>query len=440
MVLTSESGFAAGPVPLYHNKASKGAYYMSRVERAAAAESAAAEKKTKKKKKRKKSSKGLWVFVLILALLVGLGGWYTLQLRPVDPGNEDPVVVEIPPGSGASYIVDILDGAGLVRNRFCAKINARIGFYKDLQANTYIFNKGMSFPKMMRVMSTGDFDYISKESVEVKDGARLEQVAAAMAEKLPFTAEEIMAKWSDRDYVNELIGKYWFLTDEILSDDVMYPLEGYLYADTYFVTADMTIEDFTEMCLDSMQEQLDSRKALIDDSGWTVHQFLTLSSIVTKEARADDQAKVAGVFINRLNKDMSLGSDVTVCYIFQEDRVELKQSQLDSDNPYNTRKFAGLPPGPICQVVGNAMDAVLNYEKSDNLFFFADEDGTVHYYKDQESFEQGIEDEGLLKDSDSEEGSSESSGEEASGQESSGEEASGEETSGEGSSEEEIKG
>ena len=403
---------------------------MSRVERAAARE-AASTKKVKRKKK--KSGKGIWLFVLLLAILVGFGGWYTFQLRPVDPGNEDPVVVEIPSGSGASYIVDILDGAGLVRNRTCAKINARIGGYNDLQANTYIFNKGMSFPKMMKVINTGDFDYISKESVEVKDGARLEQVAAAMAEQLPFTSEEILAKWSDKAYVSELIGKYWFLTDEILGDDVMYPLEGYLYADTYFVTADMTIEKFTEMCLDRMQEELDSRKDKIDASGWTVHQFLTLTSIVTKEARAEDQAKVAGVFMNRLSSDMSLGSDVTVCYIFQEDRVELKQSQLDSDNPYNTRKFAGLPPGPICQVVGEAMDAVLNYEKSDNLFFFADEDGTVHYYRDQESFEQGIEDEGLLKDSDSEEGSSESSG-------ASGEEAASEEASDEVSSDEEIKG
>ena len=157
------------------------------------------------------------------------------------------------------------------------------------------------------------------------------------------------------------------------------------------------------MCLDRMDEELTQRKEAIEKSGFSVHEFLTLTSIVTKEARAEDQAKVAGVFINRLDEGISLGSDVTVCYIYNEDRVELKQSQLDSDNPYNTRKFAGMPPGPICQVIGDAMDAVLNYEKSDNLFFFADEDGVVHYYKNNSDFSQGIEDEGLLKDDDSEE-------------------------------------
>lgn len=389
----------------------------------------ASAKAVTKKRKKKKSSKGLWIFILILAVLVAAGGWYTIQLGPVDRNNPEDVVVEIPQGSGASYIVELLDASGLVKNKTCAKINARIGGYNSLQANTYIFNRTMSFPKMMKAINEGDFNYISKETVEVRDGARLEQVAAAMAEKLPYTSEEILAKWSDKTYLNELIDKYWFLTDEILDKDVMYPLEGYLYADTYAVTDNTTIEQFTEMCLDKMQEELDARKDKIDKSGWTVHKFLTLTSIVTKEARAQDQAKVAGVFMNRLDQGMSLGSDVTVCYIYQEDRVELKQSQLDSDNPYNTRKFQGLPPGPICQVVGDAMDAVLDYEKSNNLYFFADEDGTVHYYKDQAAFEQGIEDEGLLKDSDSSEESSgsdsASGGGSSSGNESSGGGASG---------------
>lgn len=379
---------------------------MSRVERSQAREEkqmkqAAASKKAAKK--RKKKGKGLWILVLILAVAVGVGGWYTMGLGPVEPGNEDPVVVEIPEGTGASGVVYILDDAGLVKNLLCARINAKIGGHSP-KANTYVLNRSMSLAQIMDVIDKGEFEYISKESFEVKDGARLLQVADAMAEQLPFTSEEIIAKWSDKAYLQTLIDKYWFLTDDILDKDVMYPLEGYLYADTYFVTTDnASIEEFTEMCLDRMDEELTPRKEAIQNSGFSVHQLLTLTSIVTKEARAEDQPRVAGVFMNRLDQNMSLGSDVTVCYIYNEDRVELKQSQLDSENPYNTRKFSGLPPGPICQVIGDAMDAVLNYEKSDDLFFFADEDGTVHYYKNNADFEQGIEDEGLLKDDDSEE-------------------------------------
>lgn len=356
------------------------------------------------RKKKKKKSKFLPILILILAVLVAAGGWYTMGLRAVEPGNEEDVVVDIPNGSGASMIVELLDEAGLVRNKTCAKINAKIGGYNSLQANTYIFNKGMSFQQIMKVINEGEFEYISKESVEVKDGARLTQVAEAISGQLPYSSEEILAKWADKDYLNELIDRYWFLTDAILNEDVMNPLEGYLYADTYYITSGCdTIEGFTEMCLDRMDTELTDRKDQIEASGFSVHEFLTLTSIVTKEATSEDQAAVAGVFMNRLDEGMSLGSDVTVGYIFDIDRVELKQSQLDSDNPYNTRKFAGLPPGPISTVIGDAMDAVLNYEKSDDLFFFADENGTVHFFKNQSDFEQGIEDIGLLKDSDTEE-------------------------------------
>ena len=378
---------------------------MSRVERAEASR-AAQERQAASVKKRKKKKKGgcLWILVLVLAILVGGGGYYTMGLRPVDPNSDEQIVVDIPNGSGASTIVEILDEAGLVKNKFCAKVNSRIGHYNSLQANTYIFSPSMSFQEIMTAINTGDFDYLSKESIEVKDGARLQQVAEAVSEKLPYSADEILEKWADKDYLNELIDRYWFLTDEILNKDVMYPLEGYLYADTYIVTDNMTLEGFTEMCLDRMDEELSERRGEIESSGFTVHQLLTLTSIVTKEATADDQAGVAGVFMNRLDKDMSLGSDVTVCYIFQEDRVDLKVSQLESTNPYNTRKYAGLPPGPICQVVGSAIDATLNYEHHDYLFFIADENGVVRYSTDEAGHESNIDEHGLLQDDDAESG------------------------------------
>ena len=386
---------------------------MSRVERAEAREERAARQadmekqaravKTKKKKKKNKANGCLLLIIIVLAVLVGAGGYYTLGLRPVDPASEEKVVVEIPSGSGASAIVDILDEAGLVKNRFCAKVNSRIGRYNSLQANTYIFSPSMAFNEIMNVINTGDFEYVSKESIEVRDGARLQQVAEAIAEQLPFTADEIIEKWSDEQYLKELIERYWFLTDEILDKDIMYPLEGYLYADTYFVTTDNSdIEGFTEMCLDRMDEELSERRSDIEASGFSVHELLTLTSIVTKEATAEDQAGVAGVFMNRLDQGMSLGSDVTVCYIFQEDRVDLKVSQLESTNPYNTRKYAGLPPGPICQVVGDAIDATLNYEKHDYLFFIADEQGIVRYSTDEAGHESNIEEHGLVQDEDEE--------------------------------------
>lgn len=339
---------------------------------------------------------GAKIVILVILLLIaacGAGGYlmYSSGIEAVDPADKEEVSVQIPEGSYANSIIDILDENGLVKNPSVAKLHARIGGYDSLQANTYIFSKSMSLPEMLTAINTGDFQYVSKEAIEVSDGARLEQIARAISEPLGYSPKEIMKVWNDRKYLSQLIDKYWFLTDGILDEKITYPLEGYLYADTYYLTSDdITVEGFTEMCLDQMDKALTERKEAIEASGFTIHEFLTLTSIVTKEATANDQAGVAGVFMNRLKSDMSLGSDVTVCYIFQEDRVDLKVSQLDSDSPYNTRKVAGLPPGPISSVVDSAMDAVLNYEDNDYLFFFAGPDGTVYYAKTAAEHEKNI--------------------------------------------------
>lgn len=335
---------------------------------------------------KKKQKPFVFAGLAVLFILVLVLGFYTMGLRSVDSKDTNNITVNIPVGTGASGVVYILDDAGLVRNTLCAKVNARIGGYNSLQANTYVFNKSMSFPEMMRAINTGDFNYISKQSINIIAGYRIPQVAEAMAAELPYSQKEILKKWSDKKFLKELINDYWFLTKDILDDDILYPLEGYFYADTYFITDEnSSIEEATRMFLDRMDQELTSRKDGIKELGFSVHEFLTLTSIVTKEGGDidEDLPTVAGVFMNRLKEGMSLGSDVTVNYIYQEDKVNLKQSQLNNDSPYNTRKHAGLPPSPICAVLDSRMDAVINYADTDYLFFYGCPDGTVIFSKTQ---------------------------------------------------------
>lgn len=335
---------------------------------------------------KKKQKPFVFAGLAVLFILVIVLGFYTMGLRSVDSKDTNNITVNIPVGTGASGVVYILDDAGLVRNTLCAKVNARIGGYNSLQANTYVFNKSMSFPEMMRAINTGDFNYISKQSINIIAGYRIPQVAEAMAAELPYSQKEILKKWSDKKFLKELINDYWFLTKDILDDDILYPLEGYFYADTYFITDEnSSIEEATRMFLDRMDKELTSRKDGIKELGFSVHEFLTLTSIVTKEGGDidEDLPTVAGVFMNRLKEGMSLGSDVTVNYIYQEDKVNLKQSQLNNDSPYNTRKHAGLPPSPICAVLDSRMDAVINYADTDYLFFYGCPDGTVIFSKTQ---------------------------------------------------------
>ena len=338
--------------------------------------------------------KVLFIILLIVVVAFSAGLFaYLSGIGAVDSDDTEDVSVVIPQGSGASAIVEILDDAGLVKNPTFAKINARIGGYDSLQANTYIFNKSMTLPEMMKAIDTGDFNYISKTAFRVAEGYRLTQSAEALASVTPYTAKEILAKWDDETYVRELIDKYWFLTDDVLDDDVIHPLEGYLFPDTYFIMdTEPSIESITELALDRMDAVLTERKSEIEQSKYSVHEFLTLASIVTKEGCATDEdaAHIAGVFVNRLKNDMSLGSDVTVCYIFDEDRVDLKVSQLESGSPYNARKVSGMIPGPICSVPEIAIDGVLNYADTDDMFFYAGPDGTIYYAKTNEEHEKNV--------------------------------------------------
>ncbi|MGN0704098.1 MAG: endolytic transglycosylase MltG [Lentihominibacter sp.] len=346
--------------------------------------------------KSKSSRFRIILIAVIIAVVVITGGsmLYLSGLGAADPDDTETVTVEIPEGSGASYIIEILDQNGLIRNKVCAKIHARIGGYDTLQANSYLFSRSMTLPEIMDAVNTGDFNYISKNRFTIIEGATVPQAAESVAAELPFTSDEIIKKWSDKKYLKELIDEYWFLSDDILDDDILYPLEGYIYPETYFVTSeDPTIEDVTTMILRKTDEELTARKSQISASGRTVHEFLTLASIVESESLFEkDRPVIAGVFINRLNKDMPLQSDITVLYALQEKRVDVSYADLEVDSKYNTYKHTGLPVGPVCAVPGNTMDDVLNYEKTDYLFFFATEDGEVIYSKTIDEHNKVVED------------------------------------------------
>ncbi|MCI9639326.1 MAG: endolytic transglycosylase MltG [Emergencia sp.] len=332
-----------------------------------------------------KKSKIIIIAIAVVLIVIAAAGYLFYQngLNAAKPGDTEPVTVSIPSGSGASAIVEILDENGLIKNKTCAKIHVRIAGYDSLQANTYIFNKSMNLLEIMDAINTGNFAYLSKNAFTVIEGATVPQAAEAMAEGLPFTAEEVLKKWNSKKYLRQLIEKYWFLTDEILQSGIMFPLEGYIYPETYFVSDENpSIEQVTEMILDKTEEELTARKGAITEMRMTVHEFLALTSIVENESLFEkDRPIIAGVFVNRLAKDMTLQSDITVLYALQEKRVDVTYEDLEVDSKYNTYKYAGLPVGPVCSPSAPAMDDLLNYEKSDYLYFFATEDGKVLYSK-----------------------------------------------------------
>lgn len=308
--------------------------------------------------------------------------------------KSEEVVVEI--SGSTSSVLNQLDKAGLLKSKTVASIYTKFNSY-SFKANVYVLNKNMDLKKILTILE-GDKDYISAAKITILDGYRIPECAQQVAKGLEIDSTEVLEKWTNKEYLQTLVEKYWFLDESILSADIMFPLEGYFGPETYVITSKKTsIEDVTKMMLDQMDRNLSTYKDkisnfMISGNKVSMHQFLSLASVVQCESsgQKEDQAKIAGVFMNRLEKPMRLQSDVTVNYANQIKTVAVTYNHLSVDSKYNTYKYEGLPVGPISTVSTNIIEACLNYQKTDNLFFFALKDGSVIYSKTYEEHQQVV--------------------------------------------------
>ena len=211
------------------------------------------------------------------------------------------------------------------------------------------------------------------------------------------TEDEIYEILENDEYIDSLIKKYWFLTEEIKDENIYYPLEGYFFPDTYeFENKDVKLETIFETLLDQMNEKLKPYQKAIQDSGYSVHEILTISSIIENEAVFDENRKdVSSVIYNRLAKNMPIQSDVTTYYASKVEigSRDLYSSELNTFNPYNTRgpKMEGkLPIGPISMVGISSIEAAIEPNETSYLYFVADKDGKVYFSKTEEEHSKKI--------------------------------------------------
>lgn len=326
--------------------------------------------------------------VLIVAMIV----FYNVGISSASSKDEE-VIVTIEQGSTASQMLDVLDEAGLVKNKLCGKIFLKLNHYDNLQANTYVLNKNMSLSKIFSIIENPDIQYILLSKLTIKEGTTIPEVAKEFAEILNISADEVIEQWDDQEYLKSLIDEYWFIDESILDKDILYPLEGYLYPETYYITEkEPDLKSMTKLALDMMDERLSSYQEDIEKMGWTPHQFLTFASVVERESLFDeDRPKIAGVFMNRLNKDMLLQSDITVNYAWQRTGVDVSITHTQIDSRYNTYKYTGLPVGPISTVSKVTIESCIHYTHHDYYYFFAKEDGTVIYSRTYKEHQKAVE-------------------------------------------------
>lgn len=326
----------------------------------------------------------LGVILVVIILLVVL---YFYGLTAVSKDDKT-ISFTISSGDSKMDIVDALDEAGLIKSKISAYIYVGLHRNLNLQAGEYELSANMSLEDILNKFHNGEIK-VEDNTFEITfvEGRRLVRYGEEIAEVTETTEEEVLAVLSDTTYLNELIDKYWFLTDDILNSEIYYPLEGYLFASTYELYNGSSIKDIIERMLDGMNDVLSDYKEEIEASKYSVHELLTLASIVEVEGSTSlDRAGVAGVFYNRLNANMSLGSDATTYYaagVEFSDR-DLYISEINDINAYNTRPAAmagRLPVGPICSPSRESIEAVINPEKHDYYFFVADKNGKTYFTK-----------------------------------------------------------
>ncbi len=334
------------------------------------------------------------VILLVLLAMIFLGGFiYNYELSPVSRDSEK-VIVEIKEGSIYS-IGDTLYKEGLIRNTLIFKVYVKVNGVNSLKASTYELDKNMSLKEIIKVLEAGNGYNPDEITIIFKEGLNVRKIAKLVEENTNNSYDDFMKLMNDSDFIDKKIDEYWFLTDSIKNSKIYYPLEGYLFPETYaFLNKDVTVEDIVDTMLKEMGKVLEGYKDKIENSEYNIHELMTLASIVELEgASADDRASVAGVFYNRLHDGWVLGSDVTTYYYLKID--DFKQSLNGNknlytcDNAYNTRctSFVGLPVGPISNPGKESIDAVINYKKHNYYYFVADcnkktylnKDATGHY-------------------------------------------------------------
>ncbi|WLD92188.1 endolytic transglycosylase MltG [Alkalihalobacillus sp. AL-G] len=326
--------------------------------------------------------------LLVLAILgTGIGGYVYVKgaLEPMDPGNKESIEVKIPIGTSTSEIAKRLEDNGVIKSALVFKYYVKYKNDNDFQAGNYDLNKSMEMTDVISALKEGKVYKEAEFTVQIPEGLRIPQVAKKISEQTDYTEEEVLNKLQDDEYIKGLMAKYPVLSDKVLDEKIMWPLEGYLFPATYeFYKEDPSLESIIETMVKKMNSVVASYQAGIQESGYSIHEILTLASIIEEESKKkEDRFLVSGVFYNRLGSEHIpyLQSDVTVTYAQQESKVIVTYNDTEEDSPYNTYTTPGLPIGPIASPGESAINAAVNPKENPYYFFFARPNGEVLYRK-----------------------------------------------------------
>ena len=334
-------------------------------------------------------------FVIVCGMIyTGVDKVNELFFDAVDKTDTTVVEFEVPSGSSLSSVSRRLEEAGLINNHTVFKYMADfMGMGQKIQSGDYELTRAMSATQILDQLVSGDGKPLTMK-ITIIPGWTVEDVAAYLVEQKIFkTPDEFLALCK----TGEAFGGYYFVDDVRAGgtvSDRRYALEGYLSPNTYEIYTSASAESIIRKLLSQTDSAwATSYQERAKEIGLTMDEVFTLASMIEKEAKTADFKKVSAVFHNRLKKDMTLGSDVTVKYASGSQKMALGNSDLAVESPYNTYKYKGLPVGPICNPSMDAVIAALYPNEqfvAQKYLYFCSTDpssGELHFSKTLEEHE-----------------------------------------------------
>lgn len=282
----------------------------------------------------------------------------------------------VQPGETVDTISQHLEQQGIIGNAFLFKVQLKMkGVEKDLKAGDFTLSTGMKTDELIKTLTTSPSEL--EDEFTVIEGKRLDEIAEQLSVQGIVDSATFMQKAGTPDgartYDDEFLQSSGRPADQ--------GLEGYLFPNTYKlkkVQGDRS-DDVIKTMLGTLEEKFtpEMRKAIADKE-LTIHQVLTVASIVQREGQKKEELPIiAAVFWNRVEEGMRLDADPTTQYALGKRGnwwPQLDLSPAEVVHPYNTYTIAGLPPGPICNPGLDAIQATVNPDQNDYLFFVAKND------------------------------------------------------------------
>jgi len=313
-----------------------------------------------------------FLFIFGIALLILFSIYiYEIFKKPQFSFSKE-VEVYIKPGSSFNEIVSLLYDNKIIKNKTLFKLYILIlGKHKYIKAGYYLFDKPLNILQLANKLLKGEILYYK---ITIPEGSNLFDVQEILRRNNILKGENFFSIVNSKEILDDL--------KEIAPD--INSVEGYLFPETYYMSKEESLSSLIRRMIKEFKRRyLLTLKKKSELSGFSINELVALASLIEKETGLpEEKPLIASVFYNRLKLNMKLQCDPTVYYAFYisgKFPLLLSKEDLEIDSPYNTYRYYGLPPTPICNPGDASIKAVLNPADSKYLYFVSKHDGS-HYF------------------------------------------------------------